>query len=171
MDYHTMHANKANGEERKTPLQQENELKTIQKTMRPFWERDVIMYCNFQFNTYGTKYGYDRKDVIPALPSDYVYVEKNKTPRTVSWKTQSNCAFVVSPHGNGMDCHRTWEALLLGCIVIVRKSEIDTLYDELPVLIVDEWTDITSDLLQDTIEEYKKRKYKYDKLKLVYYYK
>ena len=171
MDYHTMHANSFYGEERKTPLQQETELKTIQKSMRPFWEREVTMYCNFQFLTYGVRYGYDRKDVIPALPSDYVYVEKNKTPRTESWKTQTNCAFVVSPHGLGMDCHRTWEALLLGCIVIVRKSEIDSLYDGLPVLIVDEWTDITSDLLRHTIHDFKQRPFNRDKLTLAYYTK
>jgi hypothetical protein len=166
MDYHTMHANSANGEEPHTPLKQESVLKQIRQSMRPFWEREVTMYCNFQFNTYGIKYGYDRKDVIPALPSDFVYIEKNKVPRTESWKKQSNCAFVVSPHGNGMDCHRTWEALLLGCIVIVRKSDIDSLYTDLPVLIVDEWSDITYDLLQRTIQEFKSRNFNYNKLKL-----
>ena len=31
-------------------------------------------------------------------------------------------AFVASPSGNGLDCHRTWEALLLRSIPIVKVS-------------------------------------------------
>jgi hypothetical protein len=30
--------------------------------------------------------------------------------------------FVVSPPGNGIDCHRNWEAIYLGCIPIVLNS-------------------------------------------------
>src|SRR3990167_2803914 len=33
--------------------------------------------------------------------------------------------FVLSPHGHGMDCHRTWEALLVGSYPIVRRSSLD----------------------------------------------
>jgi hypothetical protein len=53
-------------------------------------------------------------------------------------------AFVVSPHGNALDCYRTWEALLMGCIPIVKRSPIDYLYDGLPVAIVDDWGEITA---------------------------
>ena len=33
--------------------------------------------------------------------------------------------FILSPRGNGLDCHRTWEALLLGCIVVTKTSTLD----------------------------------------------
>jgi len=57
--------------------------------------------------------------------------------------------FVVSPRGNGLDSHRTWEALLVGCIPIVRSSKLDPLYARLPVLIVSEWRDVTPTLLRN----------------------
>lgn len=38
------------------------------------------------------------------------------------WKNMSEYAFVFSPIGNGLDCYRFWEALALGCIVIVQKN-------------------------------------------------
>jgi hypothetical protein len=47
---------------------------------------------------------------------------------------------VLSARGNGLDCHRTWELLLLGSIVITRTSPLDPLFEDLPVAIVKDWT-------------------------------
>ena len=42
--------------------------------------------------------------------------------RNDTWLAMSRHAFVYSPIGNGFDCHRTWEALSLGCIVIAQRN-------------------------------------------------
>ena len=63
-------------------------------------------------------------------------------------------AFVVSPRGHGYDCHRTWEALALGCIPIVKHSPIDHVFDHLPVLIVREWSDVNRELLVQTLDSF-----------------
>ena len=55
--------------------------------------------------------------------------------------------YVISPHGNGLDCHRTWESLALGCIPIIKTSPLDRMFEGLPVLIVKNWSDITQELL------------------------
>lgn len=57
--------------------------------------------------------------------------------------------FLVSPPGSGWDCYRTWEALWLGTIPIVLRTgtPFDSLFDDLPVLLVDAWTDVTRELL------------------------
>ena len=68
-----------------------------------------------------------------------------------------------------MDCHRTWEALCLGCIVIVEKSNIDSLYDDLPVLIVNNFDEINKELLENTIINFKNKIFNYSKLLLSYY--
>ena len=44
--------------------------------------------------------------------------------------------------------HRTWEALALGSIPIVRKSSISPLFKNLPVIEISNWTEITSVFLQ-----------------------
>lgn len=54
-------------------------------------------------------------------------------------------AFTISPHGMGLDCHRTWEDLILGCIVVVKTSSLDPLYQGLPVVIVDDWDEINEE--------------------------
>lgn len=51
-------------------------------------------------------------------------------------------AVVISPHGRGLDCYRTWEALFMGCIVAVKRSPLDGLYEGLPVVILDDWREI-----------------------------
>lgn len=62
------------------------------------------------------------------------------------WARHGEFAFEVSPQGNGLDCFRTWEALLLGTIPIVRRSTLNPLFEDerLPVAIVDTWADITA---------------------------
>ena len=57
-------------------------------------------------------------------------------------------AFELSPFGNGVECFRTWEALLLHTVPIVFHSPVDALYAGLPVCIVDRVEDITVERLQ-----------------------
>ena len=72
--------------------------------------------------------------------------------------------FLISPHGNGLDCHRTWEALYLGVIPVVKKSTLDPLYKDLPVLIVDEWEEVTREFLEKKYIEMADKAYKLEKL-------
>ena len=56
----------------------------------------------------------------------------------------SQYRFGLSPPGNGVDCHRTWEMLFFGMIPIVKSSPLDLLYTkfDLPVVVVKDWGDI-----------------------------
>lgn len=77
--------------------------------------------------------------------------------------------FVVSPPGNGPDCHRTWEALLLGAIPIVKHSAFDSLFDDLPVVIVHDWTEINLEFLQKKYAELNQRTFNFEKLYAPYW--
>ena len=43
------------------------------------------------------------------------------------------------------------------------------LFEDLPVLIVNEWTEITRELLDETIQSFKTKEFKYEKLTLTYW--
>ena len=170
LDYHTIHFNKNHAwGENSTPSEQEIFLKNIKNTSKPFWKRQIKCYANFHFSIVGALYGYDRSDSLREINKDLVYYEEKKINRNETWKAQVLYAFVISPHGNGLDCHRTWEALCLGCIPIVKTSKLNPLYDNLPVLIVQSWSDITEKLLSDTIDLFKNTQFNYDKLLLKYW--
>merc|ERR1711988_48097 len=65
-----------------------------------------------------------------------------------NWLQHHDYAFVASPQGNGLDCHRTWEALILESIPIVRTSSLDPLFAEFPVAIVKDWSEVTDEKLR-----------------------
>jgi len=81
--------------------------------------------------------------------------------------------FVLSPPGAGIDCHRTWEAITVGCIPIVLSSNLNELYTDLPVVVVDSWDQITAEYLSEqyTVVEANRQsgKYNMDKLTLDYW--
>lgn len=56
--------------------------------------------------------------------------------------------FVLSPEGNGLDCHRTWELFLLGCIVITKSSSLNQMWieNDLPVIIIEDWNELNNGL-------------------------
>lgn len=56
----------------------------------------------------------------------------------------SKSMFAISPNGNGIDCHKTWESLYLKTIPIVTKSINSSHYSDLPILIIDNWQDLDS---------------------------
>ena len=49
------------------------------------------------------------------------------------WKLYRNYLAVLALPGYGLDCHRTWEALYLGCIPIVLNVGLDNLYSRFSV--------------------------------------
>jgi hypothetical protein len=172
LDYHTVARWNAWGERAASPADQEAQLILLREKSIPFWERTNKCYSNFQFQMQ-TRFGLDRRNAIQQISKELVFYEQKPVRRSLTWARQSDFAFVLSPHGNGYDCHRLWEALILGCIPIVRTSCLDDLYEDLPVLIVSEWSDITKELLEDTIEVFKERHeenlFNYDKLTLKYW--
>jgi hypothetical protein len=125
------------------------------------------MLCPDRFN--------DRSTAVSTIPKRLLEQQTQFLPRTATWLNMANYSFVLSPFGNGMDCHRTWEALLCGCIPIVRTSVFRELFYGLPVLIVEEWCDITFELLTKTIQEFKEKhdnnEFQYERLQLSYYTK
>lgn len=55
-----------------------------------------------------------------------------------------NYAFVASPPGNGLDTHRTWEAMYQGCVPILLQSYLAEKYKDLglPVWVVGSYKDL-----------------------------
>ena len=78
--------------------------------------------------------------------------------------------FVLSPEGHGLDCHRTWEVLYTGSIpVLERNHYYEELYSDLPVLIVNNFSDITESFLQKEYERIVNSKWNMKKLKFSYW--
>jgi len=146
----------------------------IHFTKRPLTDR---AYINFQFNLDGNG-GAERNNAFQTIPRDAMSLQETPCNRYDTWGAYSQHAFVVSPRGNGIDTIRTWEALMLGCIVIVRRIEapmppIEELYADLPVVMIDSWSEVTREFLAKNLSEFAKRtannEFRYEKLSMKYW--
>ena len=78
--------------------------------------------------------------------------------------------FVISPEGNGIDCHRHYEALIAGCIPICEFNPlIEEKYKGCPILYTKDYSEINEDYLNKKYEEMKDIEYDFSRLFLSYY--
>ena len=169
LNYWTLTTKPFFGENIQDSKTQHLSLETICNNSKHFSKRNPIIYANFHLNFTDDRYGGWRRKLLSIIPKDIVYYEPYVLPRSQSYKKMSTFTFVVSPFGHGYDCIRTFEALCLGCIVIMKRSFLDVIYEDLPVLLVDEWSDITPTLLHETLILYSNKQFNYNKLKLDYW--
>jgi hypothetical protein len=68
---------------------------------------------------------------------DSLVLSKRITPKTLH-RIYERTLFIPSPPGNGLDCHRTWEAIYKGAVPVVLKRDFIGNYDW-PIFTVDDW--------------------------------
>lgn len=99
-------------------------------------EKERLIYINFDVNTNRSERNYciselNKKglEMQPKLPFKEYLEEVTKS------------YFVVSPNGNGVDCHKTWEALYLKTIPILTQSINIDYYKNLPIIVINDWAE------------------------------
>lgn len=101
--------------------------------------RPPRIFCDFNVSRGSSQ----RRELLDALDGcpHVDFLRKRLSQRGI-WQLYSQYPLVLSTTGNGLDCHRTWELLYLGCIVVTKTSPLDPLYEGLPVIIVDDWREV-----------------------------
>lgn len=106
---------------------------------------------------------YNRKKIAATLKSNGI--QNKMKSNSEYYSGLPNYKFVVSPEGNGIDCHRHYEALLAGCIPIVEYNErIVNLYKGCPILYTSKYREITPAFLEQKYLEMLDTKYDFSKL-------
>jgi hypothetical protein len=168
IDFHMLSERPIWGEESASSMQQEEMLKSIRNHLPPLASRIPKVYVDFawqqglglrHYRRYhplkGTTFHENRRAVARRMRRNkLVFCQSGPIPRSEMWRQRGQYAFVLSPHGMGLDCHRTWEALALGHIVIVPSSSLDSLYVDLPVVTIESWDEITPDALTKWLAHY-----------------
>ena len=154
VDFHTIHRSAKprwgmpGGQ---TPRSQEADLLRIRNDAPNFAERDLAINAVF---TIDTNRG-ERLFCLAALNQlSMVRIELPGRPREKLWEGMAGCQFVASPQGGGYDCHRTWEALALGCVPIVKRvPAMSPLFDRLPVWEVGNFDEVTENAARQKARE------------------
>lgn len=128
-------------------------------------EHKNLIYMNFNCNTRP----YER-NIVKNYFNQFKWVtKKDNIPWKEYYNDIINSKFVISPRGNGVDCHRIWESLYLRTIPIVKKECYMEEFSDLPILFIDSWEQITEAFLLQNYEEMKYKLYNIDKLKMSYW--
>ncbi len=137
------------------------------------------------------KHNPERLALIKKLKPKSFYTHiKTALPFEDYLKVLASSVFTLSPRGWGPDCYRTWEALLVGTIPIVKRgqhdvldsvkklfksgepairAQLDKLYEQLPILVIDEWSEITQEFLEKKYKEITSKKYNLEILYIDYW--
>ena len=96
-------------------------------------QRPIDAYVNFAVDHHES-----RRNAVKAFPYAYKVQIPPPISQTEYLSHLTRTKFVVSPRGTGQDCHRTWEAVLLGAVPIVQNSTLWTLFKDAPVKVVND---------------------------------
>ena len=131
-----------------------------------------LLYFNFTLNTTKNPMYIEHKNIRDNIHKRLItrFKWNNNEDFEEYIKTLSRYKFCLAPPGRGIDTHRCWEALMVGTIPIVESSTVNSLYINLPVLIVNDWTNITENYLNKVYSNFKNRKYDFYKLYSYYWY-
>lgn len=124
-------------------------------------EKDIKkVYCNWSATNAS------RAEIIEKLEKNNIrYNWEYGLPTENYYENMSKYKFVISPPGNGIDCFRTWEALYFNCIPIVIDHYIYKNWDELPIIRVKDYSEVTYDLLYSFLN----KEYNMEKLYMTYW--
>ena len=91
---------------------------------------------------HGSNYN-ERKDAWARCAAS-AEVQGARMPKLQMLETYARAQFVLSPRGNGVDCHRTWDGLAVGALPVVLRPgpAFDAVFDGPPVLHVRSWAEV-----------------------------
>ena len=126
------------------------------------------IYLNFNINTNfkernGIQEFFKNKEFATL---DLVEPNKNKYLKNIK-----RFGFVLCPWGNGIDTHRFWETLYAGSIPVTKWHQTYKAAENLPVLFVDNYEDITEDLLRNYMDGLTLQNYNFEVLTKDYWVK
>ena len=103
-----------------------------------------LLYLSFDENSHS-----DRKGLKQLF--EWAYVDQGRVGYTEFLTNLRKSKFVLCPRGNAIDCHRNWEVLYMRRVPVMKRYPyLETLFSDYPVLFVDDYTEITPQLLEDS---------------------
>ena len=109
--------------------------------------KDLLVFKNFNIHT-----NYNDRIYTDSVTSSNGIHMHPPMDQVNYFKTIAKSKFVISPPGNGIDCHRIWECLYLGAVPIVKNHICFMQFKHLPILFIDDWNVVTEHFLRKNID-------------------
>lgn len=141
---------------------------SIIKVINEEYNKNILLLINFNTSTFPS----ERNFLIEKLSNISEKFTLNYTENGYLEYLRSikKSKFVLCPRGNGIDTHRLWETLYMGSIPIIKYEKTYETCIDLPVVFINDWSEITIDFLNSTYEKMSHSNYNFEKLKMNYWY-
>jgi hypothetical protein len=78
----------------------------------------------------------------------WAVVDEGRVDYSTFLERMRSCKFVLCPRGNAIDCHRNWETIYMRRVPVMKRTPyLEHLFKDYPVLFVDDYSQITEELL------------------------
>ena len=114
--------------------------------------KDFKLYLNFNENT-NFKHRGKLKPFFEEF--EWTIVRKDQVSLEEYKNDLQKYQFILCPWGNGIDTHRIWEALYSGSIPVIMEHKTFNNLNNLPIIFVKNYSEITSELLEKKLSEVK----------------
>ena len=145
----------ASQKEYNSAYDQDYVLQRTNQKLLPTGKRKLRVFADTHLVNSSTRHRSDgilsRFEVHKILENNpLIDLQDGRLSRHEQWAKRGEYVFSLSLVGNGYDCHRTWESLALGNIVLLQSSPLDPLFEGLglPVIIIHDWSQINEKNLQ-----------------------
>ena len=93
----------------------------------------------------------DRKGLTEMFMDDaWASIDTGRVDYETFLDRMWRCKFVLCPRGNAIDCHRNWETIYMRRVPVMKRDPyLEKLYAPYPVLWVDDYSEVTEQLLID----------------------
>ena len=105
-----------------------------------------LLYVGINENSHEERKGLTQKFV----EEPWATVETERVDYETFLDRMWRCKFVLCPRGNAIDCHRNWEAVYMRRVPVMKRDPyLQELYKNYSVLWVDDYSEVTEQLLLD----------------------
>jgi hypothetical protein len=81
---------------------------------------------------------------------DWAIVDEDRSSYSEFLGKMNRSKFMICPRGNAIDCHRNWEVLYMKRVPIMKRHPyLEVLFKDYPVLFVNDYSEVTKDLLDE----------------------
>jgi hypothetical protein len=125
-----------------------------------------LVYCRVN----ATGYNEERRILIRQNDNNPVFeIIKHQVESDEMYRSIKKHIFCASPAGEGKDCLRTYETIILGSIPILSDCPELRHFEDLPVVYVKNWTDVSEFWCKDQLEKLKYKKTSTDRIRMSYW--
>ena len=127
-------------------------------------KKEILVFKNFNINT---NYG-ERVDCEIKTSSTGIQMHNTQSVENY-WRSIAKSLFIISPIGNGVDCHRIWESLFLRSVPVVKYHKAFNQFTHLPILFINDWSEVTVERLRSEANRFMNYNFNIEELEIEYW--